>query len=171
MLEEAQTVHIGHADVADNHPFEFACYVAYRFRAAQKSLDGKAGQFKRLNLRVEKILIVINQNNWRGHFGIEIHGVRHGCAFFGDYEATTKPVLFAGRKWSKKSLGHIRQYDAKNKGRDACLPSPSRGFSNTAYISVFEKYERKPKLCPDECVGFGIIASREGSDLFRQWQR
>ncbi len=82
VFEEAQTVHVGHADVANDNPIKFTGYVTYRFRTARKSLDGKAGQFQRLNLRVEKISVVINQDNpWR-HFGIEIIRNCHGYTFF-----------------------------------------------------------------------------------------
>ncbi len=72
LFEEAQAVHVGHADVTDDNPVQFAGSVTYRFRTARKSLNGKASQFKRLNLRVEKISVVINQDNPRRHFGIEI---------------------------------------------------------------------------------------------------
>ena len=70
MLKKAQSVHVGHANVTDDNPFEFARYMAYRFCPTQKCLNIKAGQFKRLNLRVEKIFIIINQDDASGHFGI-----------------------------------------------------------------------------------------------------
>src|ERR1700761_5749263 len=82
MFEEAQTVHVGHANVANYNAFEFTRYVTYRFRAAQKSLDGKAGQLKRLNLRVEKILVVINQDNPLRYLGIRRIEGCHGYTFF-----------------------------------------------------------------------------------------
>src|SRR6185437_1488221 len=82
MLKKTQSVHVGHANVADDNPIEFARYMAYRFCPAEKGLNVKAGQFKRLNLRVEKVFIVINQNNPTRHFGIKLIRECHGCIFF-----------------------------------------------------------------------------------------
>jgi hypothetical protein len=82
VLEKAQSVHVGHPNVTDDNPLEFTRYMPYRFRPTQKGLNIKAGQFESLNLRVEKILIVIDQDDASGHFGILIVGDCHGCIFF-----------------------------------------------------------------------------------------